>query len=515
MASEKDDVEIELTQDQEQYEASPSEAQDAEKNEENSTERTRVKRTQRRDSVLSIDGEWLEDFEEKLEDSTTEDLLDCLQHANGKELAAALQDRMSSVQRMALFRAVRTSWERVRYFPYLRSSEVALIFRDLHMDQIQEIMESLNGAYRFELLQELPQETTNKIVSLLSEEELTAIRYYDNYPKDSIGRAMKPVGSVPVLKKGTTLGEAFSVFSKGEWDISSKFALIPIVDEDGMFLGALRLQRVFEIAFESEDVQSTLVDDVMGSVELSISPEEDAEEVLTKMKNRKVQAAPVIDGQGVLVGVVNSQTLFSLYEKQALHRFEMFSSVEPLEGSFSKTTVMHLVRKRVFWLLLLLVINVGTAFIIGAFEEELAANIVLASFMPLIAGLGGNTGSQSAAIMIHSLAAKDLAITDYFHALKKELIVGTFIAIVLAAAGWLLGFIRGDIDIGFVLGLSLLFIVCISNFIGFSLPFIAGILKVDAAAVSGPMVTTVIDMIGVSLYFAFAMAILESTEDDV
>ena len=472
------------------------------------------KRTERRGSIHPVDDQWLQGFKDKLNDDQYEELVDHMQHANRKELVAALQDTMSSAQRMTLYRALQTDEERCKYFPYLRSSEVALLFRELSLDRIRAIMESLDQEQRDDLIQELPQVTVEQISSLLSEAELEAVKFHDTYPKDSIGRYMRPVSANPVLTRGTSLADALERFSKELRSNTSKVVLVSVTDEDGRLLGIIDFSKLFGMMGDTSNAESAVVDDAMIESEYNISPDQPAESVLAIMKNRKIQVAPVVDESGGLVGLVNSQTLLALYERQALHNFQIFSSLEPLDYSFSKSSPFLLLRKRIFWLLLLVVVNVGTAFIIGEFEEELEANIVLASFIPLVADLGGNTGSQSAAIMIQSLASKDLVLGDFLPALRKESCVGIFAAAILGMAGWLLGFVRDSTDIGFVLGLSVVVVVLASTFFGFILPFICGMVKVDAATVSGPMVTTLMDMIGVSVYFAFAVAILGSGSGD-
>lgn len=178
-------------------------------------------------------------------------------------------------------------------------------------------------------------------------------------------------------------------------------------------------------------------------------------------------------------------------------------------GNLSTATIGLLYRKRVLWLVLLVFGNLFSGAGIAAFEDVIAANIVLVFFLPLLVDSGGNAGAQSATLMVRALATGDVVMKDWLRLLWRECSVALALGVTMAVAVALLGAVRGGWDISFVVASSMLVIVLVGSVIGMSLPFLFSRLNMDPAVASGPLITSIADAAGVLVYFGIASVVLQ------
>jgi magnesium transporter len=178
-------------------------------------------------------------------------------------------------------------------------------------------------------------------------------------------------------------------------------------------------------------------------------------------------------------------------------------------GSLKNATVSLLYRKRVLWLVLLVFGNLFSGAGIAAFEDIIAANIVLVFFLPLLVDSGGNAGAQSATLMVRALATGDVVMNDWWRLLVREGAVALGLGLTMSVAVAGLGMLRGGPDVAFVVASSMLIIVLIGSLIGMSLPFLLSRMRLDPATASGPLITSIADAAGVLVYFGIAAYVLE------
>jgi magnesium transporter len=217
---------------------------------------------------------------------------------------------------------------------------------------------------------------------------------------------------------------------------------------------------------------------------------------------------PVVDADNHLIGVVTIDDVFDIAEEEATEDIHKASAVVPLGMSYRRAGVFMLFQRRVYWLALLIIVNLVSSGIIAAYEEVLQAAITLAFFIPLLIDSGGNSGSQAATMMVRAIAVGEIEMRDWLRTLAKELGVGVLLGITLAVLASGLGFYRGGAEIGLVVGISMLAIIIFSNVVGMTLPFALQRLGVDPAAASSPLITSVCDAAGLFIYFVVAIQVL-------
>lgn len=405
----------------------------------------------------------------------------------------------------------------------LDKADRILVFRLLPRDQASEVFASLEPSYRddllmalsdeetrvlladlkpddrTDLLEELPGQVVQRMLNLLKPEDLREAIGLLGYPEESVGRLMTP--DYVAVRSFWTIEKALEhIRTKGKE--SETINVIYVTDARWKLLDALELRKF--ILADPEDH----VEDIMDYSYVSILVTEDREKAVQLIKRYDLEALPVVDSEGILLGIVTVDDVMDVAEEEATEDFHKTAAVAPLRLSYPETGVVGLFKRRIGWLLFLVFLNLVSSGVIAAFEKALSKAIVLAFFLPLLADSGGNVGSQSATIIIRALAVGEISTKDWLKALLKELGVGLLLGATMGLASWVLGFIRGDWRVGIVVGFSMILIVIIANLIGLVLPMLLTKLKLDPATASSPLLTTIIDSAGLLIYFTMAGLIL-------
>jgi len=249
--------------------------------------------------------------------------------------------------------------------------------------------------------------------------------------------------------------------------------------------------------------------DIANNYVISVKAHTDQEEAARILSQYDFVALPVVDDKGRLIGVVTVDDLFDVVRDEATEDVQKLGGSQPLEGSYFETPVGVLFRKRVVWLLVLFAGQAYTSTVIRHFESTLAEAVALAFFIPLLIGTGGNTGSQTVAILVRSLAVGEVGFGDMLRVLGRELATGALLGVTLGAATYLRAVSMGlGYEIGPVVAVSGLFIVVWAAVVAGFLPLMLHRLRVDPALVSGPLITTIVDGTGLFLYFTLARIML-------
>jgi len=227
------------------------------------------------------------------------------------------------------------------------------------------------------------------------------------------------------------------------------------------------------------------------------------------MRRFSLAALPVVDSKGALVGIVTAGEAMDIAEKETTEDFQKKSAIIPLELSYSSASVWSMYRKRIVWLSLLGVAGFLTSRVKSAFEKTIASMVVVASFMPVLADSGGNTGTQSATLVIRALAVGDIALKNWFSVLRREAAVGVMLGVSLGAILFCTAFVwRGGAMVGVVIFLSLTCVMIWANLVGGLLPIIFTKIKIDPAVAGNPAITTLVDATGLLIYFSIAKMVL-------
>ncbi|MFT6236385.1 MAG: magnesium transporter [Lentimonas sp.] len=364
----------------------------------------------------------------------------------------------------------------------------------------RSLLANLSPDDRTAMLDELPATVMRRLMQLLSPADLAESRQLLGYPEDSVGRLMTP--DYIRLRAEWTCEQALAHVRKYGRD-SEIFNILYVTDAVGKLVDIVRMRRLIMI-----DPQ-TLIQEMLNYNCVSISAYDDREVAVEMIQRYDVNALPVVDSEGVLLGIVTVDDILDVAEEEATEDIQKGAAVAPLETRYSVASPAQLFRKRIGWLLILIFVNLISASVISSYEEYVVEFITLALFMPLVIASGGNCGAQSATLMVRAIATGDLELSDWLMAVSKELFVGLLLGGAMAViAGVVSHLYGGDSHIAWIVGLSMIAIVFVANSFGALLPFVLSRLKVDPAAASSPLITSVMDVLGLLIYFSIAVLVL-------
>ena len=338
---------------------------------------------------------------------------------------------------------------------------------------------------------------------MLDPSELKSARLLLSYPDESIGRLMTP--EYIAIRKDWTIERALRhIRIKGrDHEVVST---IYVTDDHWKFLNAVDLPQL--ILADPED----RVESVIDTEEVAtLSPNADREEAVRIMGKYDLFVLPVVGSDGVLLGVVTADDVLDVAEEEATEDFQRAGAVEPLKTAYRDASIGSLVRKRIPWLLALVMINLGAAWVVKEYEEVLAAVIALAFFLPLMMGTAGNTGAQSATLVVRALATGEFDRANWSRALLKEVGVGLLLGGVMGLAGLFLGIlgaVENQYQVALVVSLSMFLVVLVANLIGIAIPLFLTWVGFDPAVSSSPLITSIADVAGLLIYFAIASQVL-------
>jgi magnesium transporter len=386
-------------------------------------------------------------------------------------------------------------------FAYLEPEDQDDVLDALTDADTRLLLANLSPDDRTAMLEELPAKVTRRLMQLLSPEDLAESRQLLGYPDESVGRLMTP--DYIRLRAEWSCEQALAHVRKYGRD-SEIFNILYVTDAGGKLVDIVRMRRLIMM-----DPQA-LIQDMLNYNCVSISAYDDREVAVEMIQRYDVNALPVVDSEGVLLGIVTVDDILDVAEEEATEDIQKGAAVTPLETRYSVASPSQLFRKRIGWLLVLIFVNLISAGVIARYEVFMVEFIALALFMPLVIASGGNCGAQSATLMVRAIATGDLELSDWLAAVGKELFVGALLggamAVIAGAVGQLYG---GDSKIALIVGLSMVSIVFVANSFGALLPFALSRLKVDPAAASSPLITSVMDVLGLIIYFSIAAVVLQ------
>ena len=412
---------------------------------------------------------------------------------------ADLLVKLEKAQRILVYRALPRQ-RAADVFSYLEPSDQDTLLEALTDADTQSLLANLNPDDRTALLQELPATITRRLMQLLSPDDLAEARELLGYPEESVGRLMTP--EYIRLRAEWTVEQALTHIRKYGRD-SEIFNILYVTDETGQLIDKVRMRRLI---FASP---KKAIRELLNYNCISISAFEDREVAVEMIKKYDVNALPVLDSDGVLVGIVTVDDILDVAEEEATEDIQLGAAVAPLESSYSSTDSFELFRKRIGWLLILILVNLISAAVIANYEKHLIEYITLALFMPLVIASGGNSGAQSATLMVRAIATGDLKPGDWASAMLKEILVGLCMGLAMGGLAFIVGWLYGgETNIAQVIGLSMLSIVLVANLFGSLLPFALDRVRIDPAVSSSPLITSIMDELGLIIYFSIAVVLI-------
>jgi magnesium transporter len=397
-------------------------------------------------------------------------------------------------------------------FEYLSLEDQEKLLLALGNEQVAQILNDLSPDDRTALLEEMPAAATQKLLNLLSPEERKIASALLGYPKDSIGRRMTP--EYVAIQQYWTVEEVLKHL-RDERRKRESLNQLYVVDQKGKLVDWVRLRNLVVAD------PNTPVAELLENRSLALHATDDQEVAVAAFKKYDVTIMPVVDSQGVLVGVVTVDDVLDLAEQEATEDIQKLGGMEALDAPYLTIGLLSMIKKRAGWLAVLFLGEMLTASAMGYFENELAQAIVLGSFIPLIISSGGNSGSQATSLIIRAMAVKDVALSDWWRVMRREILAGFALGCVLAVLGmtrilvwqWvgLRDYGKHYFLISGTIACSLVGVILFGSLSGSMLPFLLRRLKFDPAVCSAPFVATLVDVTGLVIYFSIAYVILHGT----
>ena len=398
-------------------------------------------------------------------------------------------------------------------FRLLGAEQAAEVLGDLEIEQQEALLSMLSSERvatvinemppddRTELLEELPGELAQRLLDTLRGDELQIARSLLAYPEDSIGRLMTP--EYIAVRADWTIQQVFEHIRQVGPE-KETLNVIYVIDESGKLIDELTLEQLV-LAEPTAACASDIMD---NRVVAALRASDDREPAVELFRKYDAVALPVVTGLGVLVGIVTVDDMMDVAEEEDTEDFQKITGMGVLEYSYFGTSFWGMIRKRLPWLILLLMAQMITTVALTSFEH-LAQFAVLVLFMPLINSPAGNTGSQMAGLMIRGLALQEMALRDWSRVLRRELMRGVTLGVTLGALGYFTVLLFGrPVGIAIAVALAMVVAVTFGNLAGSMLPFLFKRLGLDPAVSSAPFLASLMDVSGILIYFSIAVTIL-------
>jgi magnesium transporter len=436
----------------------------------------------------------LEDLIEQRNFSALREILAEFPAAEVAELLAALK-----AEHQAVLLRILPSQLSADVFEHLRLEDQEPLLRALGSEVVARILNEMEPDDRTAILGELPAAVTQRLLGLLTPEERQTSISLLGYPEQSVGRRMTP-DYVAVQEHWTVMDVLAHLRRVGH--TRETLDQLFVVDARGKLTGMVKLRDLV-----TAELNRTISQLLRPQVTF-LTADSDQETAVGVFKKYDLTVVPVVDSDGILVGVVTVDDVLDVAEQEATEDIHRVGAVEPLTTSLLRAPFQVLYGRRVFWLVLLIVVNIFSGAGIAYYEKLIESAVALVFFLPLLMGSGGNSGSQAATLVIRSMALGEVKPRDYLKLFGREIGVALALGMTMAVAVFFLGWVRSGIHVAIAVSVSMVVVVVIGSLIGMSLPFILSRLRLDPAAASAPLVTSLADISGVLIYFAIAQFFL-------
>lgn len=379
------------------------------------------------------------------------------------------------------------------------------LIHGLSDSELKEVVDELFVDDAVDLIEEMPANVVKRILRQADKDMRKQINELLKYPEDSAGSIMTT--EFIVLRPDMTAEMAIKRIRRTGVDKETIYTCY-VTDNNNKLIG---ISTVKDLLLADDD---DFVKDLMEENVISVNTLDDQEQVAQMFSNYNFLALPVVDNENRLVGIVTIDDAIDVIQEEATEDIEKMAAVLPSDKPYMRTSVWGIYRKRIPWLLVLMLSATFTSTIISSFEGALASVIVLSSFIPMITGSGGNAGSQASVSVIRALSLGEIEFKSMFKVLWKELRVSILCGATLAAANFIKLMIfdlNGNPNafvIALVVSLTLLGTIMMSKLVGSSLPLLASKIGFDPAVMANPLISTVCDSLSLLIYFGIATSIL-------
>ncbi len=386
-------------------------------------------------------------------------------------------------------------------FAYMDGDAQEILVKGFSDKELDEVMGEMFLDDTVDLIEEMPANVVKRILRHVDEDTRKMINQVLNYPKDSAGSIMTM--EYVDLKRSMTVEQAFDRIRATGLDSETIYTCY-VTDSRRKLEGIVTVRDLLL------SPKNAVLRDVMETNVKFVSTHTDQEEVAGLLSKYDFLAVPVVDAEERLVGIVTVDDAMDVIQEEATEDIEKMAAIAPSDKPYIKTSVFETWRKRVPWLLFLMVSATFTSGIISSYEDALAANLVLSSFIPMLMDTGGNSGSQSSTTIIRGLSLGEIRFVDVPKVIFKESAVAILCGMTLAAANFvkLLFVDRVSMMVAAAVCLTLVVVVLVSNVVGGLLPMLAKRLGFDPTVMASPLITTIVDALALTIYFNIAKLLL-------
>ncbi|MEN2767622.1 magnesium transporter [Ornithinibacillus xuwenensis] len=395
---------------------------------------------------------------------------------------------------------------RMLLYSYLSPEEVAEMMEHIEIEEIQPFFAEMDPRFAsmifaemstddaVDILNEMDKDKVVSFLTIMDDEDADEIKDLLHYEEKTAGSIMT-TEFISVYK--TQSVKATMVQLKEEGPDAETIYYLYVVDQDKRLVGVLSLR---DLIIAEDD---TKIEAIMSENIFSVSVAEDQEEVAKIMKDYDFLAVPVVDFQHHLLGIITVDDILDVIEEEASEDYSKLAGIT--DGDKPDTNPIVAAKKRLPWLVILLFLGLLTASLIGQFEATLSQVTILSIFIPLIAGMAGNTGTQALAVAVRGLATGEYGNEGKLKLVIREagtgLITGTVCGVIITAVIFLW---KDNFYLGMLVGLSIMLTLIVATLAGSLIPILMHRLKIDPAVASGPFITTINDIISVLIYFGLA-----------
>lgn len=389
----------------------------------------------------------------------------------------------------------------VDVFNYLETDFQTNIITGITDKEIKHIIEEIYFDDMIDLLEEMPANVVKKILKYSNVEERKLINEFLNYPEDSAGSLMT-IEYVD-LKKDMTVREALQHIKDTGVNKETIYTCY-VIDKQRKLEGIISLRKLILSDYD------LLVEDIMKTDIVFVNTNSDQEYVANVFKKYDLLVMPVVDNENRLTGIITIDDIMDVIDQETTEDFQKMAAMAPSEEKYLDTSVWTLAKNRLTWLVILMVSATFTGNIIKSFEDVLQSVVVLTAFIPMLMDTGGNAGSQSATLIIRSIALGEVQGKDILKVIWKELrvslIVGFSLSLINFARIYYLE--KTPFEVSLTVCITLFFTVILSKIVGAILPIIAKKIKVDPAIMASPLITTIVDATSLIVYFSVAKMLM-------
>lgn len=451
--------------------------------------------------------EMLECINILLENRNISELKRSLNEVNPVDIARLLEEIEDERQRTFLFRML-TKENAAETFVEFDGDTQENLIRAFSDTELREVLDEIYIDDAADIIEEMPAIIVKRILKNTDKETREAINTILKYPDDSAGSIMTP--EFVDLKKDMTVEDAFKRIRRTGVDKETIYTCY-VTDASRHLIGVTTVKEL--LLNDYDDV----IEDFMETNVISINTLDDQEYASDMLSKYDFLALPVVDMENRLVGIITYDDAIDVIQEENTEDIQKMAAIVPTDTPYLKTSVFETFKKRIPWLMLLMVSATITSQILTTFENKLASVMVLTAFIPMLMDTGGNTGSQASVSIIRALSLGEIGIRDIFKVLWKEIRVALCCGISLSVICFaklmlfdrvIMGNDGVTVIVAIVISLTILVEIILAKIVGCTLPIVAKKIGFDPAVMASPFITTIVDAISLLVYIAFASLLL-------